>query len=411
MVREEKVVLDTSRDVFRSLTGKEWYRTIGFKELAIVQGALGGSYRQTARRLDRFRHQGKVTPLSTTQDFLEAEGQAAERALQQEARRVLQAEGLRDTTLAPRTPRKAASAVCLAPEVVDEAVRKVAPDEATLEVMRANPVRYEDPSVAVQVSIDEVVAKKQREHRRKAGSTDSDDDAEDEGDTDETPDPESLKRVHTTVAHVQMPQGTRIYASGDLMSTCLLVLACLTANRHLRSTWNFHVDGLTSLQDTLLRVFAWVGTVQLILDWFHLVKKCRERLSSAMNDRHERNAMVKLLVRRLWFGDVDGAIALVRAIDRRFIKDSRAQERLIGYFERNRPYIPCYAVRKELGLRNSSNRGEKANDRMVSSRQKHNGMAWSQSGSSALATLQTLVANDNQAEWFETRSVNFRLAS
>jgi len=410
-VREARVVLDTSRDLFRGLTGKEWYRTIGFKELAIVQGALGGSYRQTARRLDRFRHQGKVTPLSTTQDFLEAEGQAADRALQQEARRVLVEEGLQDTTLGPREPREAANAVCLAPEVVDEALRKVAPDEATREIMRANPVRYEDPGVAVQVSIDEVVAKKQREHRRKAGSTDSDDDAEDVEDTDETPDAESLKRVHTTVAHVQMPHGTRVYASGDLMSTCLLVLACLTANRHLRSTWNFHVDGLTSLQDTLLRVFAWVGTVQLILDWFHLVKKCRERLSSAMNDRHERNATVKLLVRRLWLGDVDGAIALVRAIDPRFIKDSKAQERLIGYFERNRPYIPCYAVRKELGLRNSSNRGEKANDRVVSSRQKHNGMAWSQSGSSALATLQTLVANDNQAEWFETRSVDFRLAS
>ena len=130
-----------------------------------------------------------------------------------------------------------------------------------------------------------------------------------------------------------------------------------------------------------------------------------------MNNRHERNAVVKALVRRLWFGDIDGAIALVRAIDARLIKDARAQERLIGYFERNRPYIPCYAVRKELGLRNSSNRGEKANDRVVSSRQKHNGMAWSQSGSSALATLQTMVCNDNQAEWSETRTVDFRLAS
>jgi hypothetical protein len=39
--------------------------------------------------------------------------------------------------------------------------------------------------------------------------------------------------------------------------------------------------------------------------------------------------------------------------------------------------IPVYAVRRQLGLRNSSNRGEKANDLLVAARQKHNGMSWS----------------------------------
>lgn len=69
------------------------------------------------------------------------------------------------------------------------------------------------------------------------------------------------------------------------------------------------------------------------------------------------------------------------------------------------------AIRKKLGLRNSSNRGEKANDLVVSFRQKHNGMSWSQQGSFALSTLDTLVRNDNHQPWFEQRTVDFRLAA
>jgi len=49
-----------------------------------------------------------------------------------------------------------------------------------------------------------------------------------------------------------------------------------------------------------------------------------------------------------------------------------------------------------LGLRNSSNRGEKVNDLVVSERQKHNGMSWSPEGSVALAAAITLARNQGQ---------------
>ena len=173
----------------------------------------------------------------------------------------------------------------------------------------------------------------------------------------------------------------------------------------------FFVDGQRSLQDDLLRVFAWQGTLQLILDWYHVVKKCKEKLSEAMNNRHARNDAVKRILRPLWYGDVDAAIASLRQIDPKQIKAAASIEGLVGYLERNRSYIPFYAARKKLGLRNSSNRGEKANDVVVAARQKHNGMAWSQSGSSALATLQALVCNDNHTQWLEGRAVDFHLAA
>jgi hypothetical protein len=55
----------------------------------------------------------------------------------------------------------------------------------------------------------------------------------------------------------------------------------LVANKKQRANWMFFVDGQRSLQDLLVRVFAWQGTIQLILDWYHLIKKCKEALGAA----------------------------------------------------------------------------------------------------------------------------------
>lgn len=411
------MAFDTSRAVFPPLIGKEWYRTVGFKEIAIARGALDGSYRHTTELLNRIRHQPKATPLRTLQDAVEAEGQAASRALCEEARRILREEGFNETTLTPTVERAVSQSQCLAPEVVDAALRAVAPDEQMLTAMKMNPVKYEDPSNAVNVSIDDVSAKKQKEHRIRPGRAVSEPGAQASANEPTRMAPESKasadarKRVHTTVAHVETQTGRRIFAGEGTLSTCLLVVAFLVSNKRLRSTWMFFVDGQRSLQDDVLRFFAWQGTLQLILDWYHVVKKCKEKLSEAMNNRHARNDAVKRILRPLWHGDVDGAIASLRQIDSKYIKAITSIEGLVGYLERNRSYIPCYVARRKLGLRNSSNRGEKANDIVVAARQKHNGMSWSQSGSSALATLQALVCNDNHKKWLEERVVDFRLAA
>ena len=81
------------------------------------------------------------------------------------------------------------------------------------------------------------------------------------------------------------------------------------------------------------------------------------------------------------------------------IKNLDSVDKLIGYVERNRSHIPCYALREALGLRNSSNAGEKANDLWVASRPKHNGMSWSGDGSAALASTTALVCNHELRAW------------
>ena len=218
--RDGTVLLDTSRAVFPALVGKEWYRTVGFKGIAIVRGALDGSYRHATELLNRIRHQPKATPLRTLQDAVEAEGQSANKALDEEARRVLREEGFDETTLMPISKRSASESTRLTPEVVEAALRAVAPDDQTLAAMQRNPVKYEDPSDAVNVSIDDVLAKKQKEHRDRPRRASAESPASRAPSIEptsrnlraNTPAGER-KRVHTTVAHVEAQAGRRIFAS------------------------------------------------------------------------------------------------------------------------------------------------------------------------------------------------------
>ena len=144
---------------------------------------------------------------------------------------------------------------------------------------------------------------------------------------------------------------------------------------------------------------------------YHLEKKCKEQLSMALKGRFIRNEILDKLKPLLWYGLIDEAVVHLEEIDKDSIKQMETLDKLIKYLRRNKPYIPCYAVRKELGLCNSSAIGEKMNDLVVSTRQKHNGMSWSKTGSVSLATITALKRNKENEKWFETKSLNFKLAA
>jgi hypothetical protein len=131
----------------------------------------------------------------------------------------------------------------------------------------------------------------------------------------------------------------------------------------------------------------------------------------ALSGRDLRNQLLDQLLPLLWLGCVDRAMALLQTLEAASIKNQARLDDLIGYLKRQQPYIPCYAVRQSLGLRNSSNRGEKANDLLVSTRQKHNGMSWSPPGSVALAALTALVRNNEYQQWFQSQTIRFSFAA
>jgi len=92
------------------------------------------------------------------------------------------------------------------------------------------------------------------------------------------------------------------------------------------------------------------------------------------------------------------------------IKNVKKLDELMGYLDRKSPYLACYALRHHLGLRTSSNRVEKANDIVVATRQKHNGMAWSKAGSGALAIITAAKVN-GELNWIATGKVDFKLVA
>ena len=188
----------------------------------------------------------------------------------------------------------------------------------------------------------------------------------------------------------------------------------LLANDLLDSTAiEFFVDGARTLHAAITEHFAgWLRQpVRLILDWYHLRKKCAELLSRALRGRHRRNAVLDDLLPFLWLGNVDEAIAYLRDVPEGHVKSADRLAQLQAYLDRNRKHIPCYALRHALDLRNSSNLGEKANDLVVATRQKHHGMSWSRRGSVALATLTAVHRNTGLENWCRDRTVSFRLVA
>ena len=119
----------------------------------------------------------------------------------------------------------------------------------------------------------------------------------------------------------------------------------------------------------------------------------------SVKGREKRNAVLQKLLRILWVGNVDEAIAYLQNLDESTLRPINRIDDLCQYIEKHREHIPPYALRAELGLRNSSNRVEKANDLCVAQRQKHNGMSWSTSGSSALAQISALILNNQLLSW------------
>ena len=128
----------------------------------------------------------------------------------------------------------------------------------------------------------------------------------------------------------------------------------------------------------------------------------------AITGKQVKNQLLTELLAWLWLGKVERAVQLLREARPEMIKKRKELDNLINYCERNRSCIPCYALRKKLGLRLSSNPVEKANDVVVSNRQKHNGMSWSADGSTSLATLTTVRRNSEDSNWLLKHDISFQ---
>ena len=392
------MVFDTAKDVFRTQRSTEWYRTEGFNEMAF--GFVRAmSYREAAQMLNRVRRDQHGTPSRTLAHTVEVEGMRVQEVIRETAQHILEENGFTaegkpiaeqneyGVTSEPASSMPAAwvvGAIAEYNEGKDESAR--------IDVDQAGKL-YESMDKTVNISLDDVGVKKQKETGRSPAKERKD----------------KREYVENTVGHVEHDGKRYIFNTSSIVAIMPLLVAFLLHNKLLGCHLQFFVDGARNLQAAILKGFSWFGSFTMILDWYHLQQKCKMESSLALRNSVLRNSLLEHILPLLWLGKIDAAIEVLRNVPTDHLKSGKTTEALITYYERNRPYIPCYALRKKLGLRNSSNKGEKANDLAVSNRQKHNGMSWSKEGSPALATITTLHLNNEENNWLSHGRVEYKL--
>jgi hypothetical protein len=260
----------------------------------------------------------------------------------------------------------------------------------------ANTVPLTPPELTVEMSPDGVVCKKQKESR-----------GENPGSPSEGKTKSERETVSTCRATVEFKKKRITLAARAYAPLCVAVAAVLSANRLLGMHACLLSDGETKLRgDFMPALGKFVASLHHVLDWHHLAKRCAGLLSSACKGKDIRNIHKNAILRLLWFGCVDSAIDYVNAIPDGDLKDLKPRDTLAEYLSKRKGQIPVYAVRQQLGLPNSSDAVEKANDRLVSTRQKGKGMSWSQDGSSALAMIRMTTRNGQARLWLDERKLS-----
>lgn len=204
-------------------------------------------------------------------------------------------------------------------------------------------------------------------------------------------------------ARVMTTAGSRyLSGTGEGFLTLLLVMVLLCAGRK---------RAVLLIADGARWIRAWFTALQmlrecstLILDWFHLRKRCAELGSMICHGRQAKAALVRPLLRHLWCGDVPAAITLLAAYRPQARNVDRLEE-LIQYLRDRQPYIPNYRERRRNCQYIGSGHVEKANDLIVAQRQKGAGMHWSMETSDALAALRTLMLNGGWDRYWRHREV------
>jgi hypothetical protein len=149
------------------------------------------------------------------------------------------------------------------------------------------------------------------------------------------------------------------------------------------------------IRDFFVTDLATVADKTLLLDWYHLRVRCAEEACRACHGHAAKAWFLRRLRRRLWRGDVPGAVRVIREEVPR-ARPGAALVTFGEYLQARQAYIPDYRARWQACRYIGSGQVEQANDLLVARRQKGKGMHWSGETSDARAALSTLKQNQ---EW------------
>ncbi len=165
-------------------------------------------------------------------------------------------------------------------------------------------------------------------------------------------------------------------------------------------------DGARWIRSFFTDTLAAVSDKTMIFDWHHLKQKCYDLSSRICKGKAAKAQFLRRLYRRLWHGDVVGAIEVVEA-ERPESKNAANLDELITYLQARQAWIPNYCQRRIDRQYIGSAHVEKANDLIMARRQKNRGMQWSAATSDALAALRTLMLNNGWERYWLSRATLF----
>ncbi len=182
------------------------------------------------------------------------------------------------------------------------------------------------------ISIDDVLTKRQEAERKKKSDTTLD--------APKKIEKKKRKSVYNTIVHIENPKGQYTLTGLGVSTIINFLVAFLIHNGLLEQNWIFFLDGQRSLYTTLLERLSWHGNITFILDWYHLKKKCEMQLSLGLNDRKKRNKILGKILYYSWYGLSEKVYEVIDNIPEEYIKNQKALDKLKGYYERNYYYIP-----------------------------------------------------------------------
>lgn len=215
--------------------------------------------------------------------------------------------------------------------------------------------------------------------------------------------PERRGKLYIRTARVATREGFRYLSGrGDAVLNQLYLLLLLCGGPHGWIT--LLGDGARWIRAFFTKRLTDFTHKELVLDWYHLVKRCYEMTSMICRGRKAKAVLMGRLIPRLWRGQVGDAIAQLETY-RPESRNGKKLDELINYLAARTPYIVNYKERRAKRIYIGSGHAEKACDLIVSRRQKHKGMHWSEATADGLAALKTLVLNDGWDLYWQERRV------
>jgi hypothetical protein len=151
-------------------------------------------------------------------------------------------------------------------------------------------------------------------------------------------------------------------------------------------------DGAKWLRDFFETGLKEFTNKEFLLDWYHLLLKCKGFAGMICSTKQTKKALKKQLSALLWKGETELALEILETY-RAVTKNEAKLQELIDYLTARKPYIVNYNERCLRRQYIGSAHAEKACDLIVAKRQKNRGMHWSERTADGLAALKTVMLN------------------